>query len=114
MSDCLFCKIVKGEIPSTKVFENESVYGFEDLHPLAKKHLLFIHKEHTKNINDMVTSSPEQLADVFSAINEYTTSNGIVENGFRVVSNLGPDAGQTVFHTHFHVLFGEKLGRFGS
>ncbi len=114
MSDCLFCKIVKGDIPSTKVFENSSVYAFQDLHPQAKEHLLFVHKEHTCDVNDMSENKPVHFSDVFLAIRDYTTEKNIDKKGFRVVSNLGSDAGQTVFHTHFHVLFGEKLGRFGS
>jgi histidine triad (HIT) family protein len=112
MSDCIFCKILKGDIPSTKVFENDKVYGFKDLHPQAQTHLLFIHKNHSKNINEM-SGSPSDLADVFQAINAYTIESKLAETGFRVVTNHGKHAGQTVFHTHFHVLGGESLGHFG-
>ncbi|WP_408097577.1 histidine triad nucleotide-binding protein [Peredibacter sp. HCB2-198] len=114
MSDCIFCKIVKGEIPSTKIFENETVIGFKDLRPQAKIHQLFIHKSHTKDINDLAKNDPKELSDVFNAIRTYTINEGLVKDGFRVVTNLGPNAGQTVFHTHFHVLAGEPLGHFGS
>jgi histidine triad (HIT) family protein len=114
MKECIFCNIVKGDIPSTKVFENQNVYAFKDLNPLAKEHLLFIHKKHTADINEMTENHPDQIAEIFKAIKEYTITNRIDENGFRVVTNVGPDAGQTVFHTHFHVLFGERLGQFGS
>lgn len=113
MSNCLFCKIIKGEIPSKKVFENDSVYAFVDIYPQAKTHLLFIHKNHTANINEMSDDS-KAIGDVFKAIKEYTTENKMDVDGFRVVTNLGQNAGQTVFHTHFHVLGGEKLGHFGS
>lgn len=113
MSDnCLFCRIVKGEIPSQKVFENESVYGFVDIYPQAKIHMLFIHKSHSADINQM-SSDPESIGAVFKAIADYTKSEGLDQNGFRVVTNLGKNAGQTVFHTHFHVVGGESLGRFG-
>ncbi len=112
MSDCIFCKIYEGKIPSTKVFEDKNVIGFKDLHPLAAKHYLFIHKNHTSNINEMA-QSPHDIADVFHAIKEFTQKEGLDQKGFRVVTNLGPDAGQTVFHTHFHILSGEKLGSFG-
>lgn len=112
--DCLFCKIIKGDIPSEKVFENEKVYAFKDINPMAKEHYLFIHKEHSKNINDISINSPEQFADVFQAIQEFTQSNKLEENGFRVVSNVNAHAGQTVFHTHFHVLGGEQLRGFGA
>lgn len=114
MNDCIFCKIVKGEIPSTKIFENETVIGFKDLRPQAAIHQLFIHKSHTKDINDLAKNDPQELSDVFNAIRTYTQTEGLDKNGFRVVTNLGPFAGQTVFHTHFHVLAGEPLGHFGS
>ena len=113
MDNCLFCKIIKGEIPSTKVYEDDHVFGFVDIYPQAKTHLLFIHKVHTSNINEMA-DEPCTVGEAFQAIQKYTRSIGLDKNGFRVVTNLGPEAGQTVFHTHFHVLGGEKLGRFGS
>lgn len=113
MSDCLFCKIIKGEIPSKKVFENESVYAFLDINPLAQKHILFISKNHNKNINELVEDKPQDLISIFKAIKEYTEKDKLNESGFRVVTNLGKDALQTVFHTHFHVLGGERLGNFG-
>ena len=114
MSDCIFCKIIKNEIPSTKVFENELVLGFKDLNPMAKVHNLFIHKDHTKNAIELTESDPKQLSDIFKAISSYTKESGHDESGFRIVTNIGADAGQTVFHTHFHVLGGERLGKFGS
>lgn len=113
MSDCLFCKIVEGSIPSTKVYEDEKVIGFKDLRPQAKIHQLFIHKNHTKNINDLSQNDPSQLADLFHAVRLYTEKEGLTENGFRVVTNMGAHAGQTVFHTHLHVIGGEPLGHFG-
>lgn len=112
-ADCIFCKIVDGQIPSTKVFENDKVLGFKDLQPHASIHYLFIHKNHTKDVNDTVTSDPQQLVDIFAAIRELTTKEQLDQKGFRVVTNLGPHAGQTVFHTHFHLLGGEQLRGFG-
>lgn len=114
MSDCIFCKIVEGKIPSTKIYEDENVIGFKDLRPQAEIHQLFIHKKHTKDINDLAKNDPGQLADLFNGIRHYTEKAGLIQNGFRVVTNLGPHAGQTVFHTHLHVLGGEPLGHFGS
>jgi len=114
MSDCLFCKIIAGEVPSQKVYEDEKVFAFEDIYPQAKSHWLFIHKEHTKNVNEMANEKPEQLLDLFKAISTVTKEKDVVEEGYRVVTNNGPAAGQTVFHTHFHVLSGEKLKGFGS
>jgi histidine triad (HIT) family protein len=112
-ADCIFCKIVDGVIPSTKVFENDKVMAFNDLQPHAKIHYLFIHKEHTTDVNDIAGNHPAHLADVFQAIKELTERDGLAKSGFRVVTNHGPHAGQTVFHTHFHVLGGEQLRGFG-
>ncbi len=112
-ADCLFCKIVDGKIPSTKVFENESVIAFKDLHPLALKHYLFIHREHTRDIVDMMDTDPAQIQDIFKAISQFSKTEGLTNSGLRVVTNLGAHGGQSVFHTHFHLLGGESLGRFG-
>lgn len=114
MSDCLFCKIIKGEIPATKIYEDDKVIGFQDLRPQAKVHLLFIHKSHTKNLNDMMEKDPNQSSDVLGAIARHAEREKLVGPGYRVVTNIGPHAGQTVFHTHFHLLGGESLGHFGS
>ena len=110
---CLFCKILKNEIPSQKIFENEHVIGFVDLFPQAKLHYLFVHKNHTRNVNEM-SNDPETIGEVFKAIDQFTKSAKLENDGFRVVTNIGKNAGQTIFHTHFHVLAGEQLGRFGS
>jgi histidine triad (HIT) family protein len=114
MNDCLFCKIVKGEIPATKVYEDEKVIGFKDLRPQAKIHHLFIHKNHSKNLNDLISQEPTQASEILGAITYYASQEKLVEPGYRVVTNIGPNAGQTVFHTHFHLLGGEGLGHFGS
>lgn len=114
MSDCIFCKIIEGKIPSTKIYENEKVIGFKDLRPQAKEHYLFIHRKHTTNINELSDSDPAQLQDVFQAISEFTKRDGLTKDGFRIVTNQGLHAGQTVFHTHFHLLGGEPLSHFGS
>jgi histidine triad (HIT) family protein len=114
MSDCLFCKIINGDIPSQKVFENDDVYAFKDLYPQAKEHLLFISKKHSENINELATR-PDELNAIFLAIKEYTeTQTSMAKEGFRIVTNHGKWGGQTVFHTHFHVLGGEQLGSFGT
>lgn len=111
--DCLFCKIVKGEIPSKKVYEDEKVIAFFDIHPQAKTHLLFIHKNHTKDINAMADDA-KSIGEIFHAIKVYTEEKNLDQSGFRVVTNLGKNGGQTVHHTHFHVLAGEPLGPFGT
>jgi histidine triad (HIT) family protein len=108
--DCLFCRIYQQKIPSKKIYEDEFVYAFEDIHPQAKIHVLFIHKKHTTNVNGL---SSIHVGQVFAAIKNYTSQTGLEEKGFRVVTNTGADAGQTVFHAHFHVLSGEPLRGFG-
>ncbi len=108
--DCIFCKLIEGKIPSNKAYEDEKVYAFHDIHPLAKGHVLFVHREHSSNVNSM---EPPHIAEVFEGIRKFTQGTEWEKQGFRVVTNLGPYAGQTVFHTHFHVLGLEKLGGFG-
>ena len=112
--DCLFCKIIKGDIPSEKVFENDNVLGFKDIFPQAKEHYLFIHKRHSTNINEMTSQSTDQLSDIFRSISKFTKESNLVDEGFRVVTNSGLFGGQTVFHTHFHILGGEQLKGFGA
>ena len=107
MEDCIFCKIVKGEIPSTKVYEDENVYAFKDINPVAPIHVLVIPKEHTTNILD---TKPETIAKIFEAINKIAEQLGIDKDGFRVINNCGKDAGQEVMHVHFHMLAGRVLG----
>ena len=114
MNNCIFCKITEEKIPATKVYEDESTIGFKDLNPQAKIHLLFIHKRHTKDINDLTQNDPSQLKDLFSAISKFTIESDLALKRYRIVTNLGSDAGQTVFHTHLHVLGGETLGHFGA
>lgn len=111
--DCVFCKIIDGAIPSSKIFENEKVLAFKDLQPSAARHYIFIHKIHTTDVNDMMNKEPAQVSDIYLAIREVTTKEGMDQKGFRVVTNMGPHACQTVFHTHFHLLAGEQLRGFG-
>ncbi len=112
--ECIFCKIIEGQIPSKKIYEGDKVIGFVDLHPQAKTHLLFVHKEHSTDVGFMAVRSPNTIGEVYASIHEHAHKTGLADSGYRVVVNTGKDAGQTVFHTHFHVLGGEKLGHFGS
>ena len=113
-SSCLFCRIIAGEIPSKILYQNDQVIAFEDISPMAKHHLLFVHRQHTENICQMANSAPNQLVEVMQAIADYAAKAHLEASGFRIVTNCGPDAGHTVFHTHFHVLYGEHLGPFGA
>jgi histidine triad (HIT) family protein len=108
MDDCIFCKIIKKEIPSTFVYENEHIYAFRDIHPQAKKHILVIPKKHISSVME-ANLGAEMLKHIFDGIKEITKQEKIDLTGFRITTNNGPDAGQTVFHLHFHVLGGEIL-----
>ena len=107
--DCLFCKIVNGEIPSTKVYEDETVYAFKDINPVAPVHVLIIPKQHLSSINDVNAENSAVIAHIYEVAAKLAKEFGISENGYRMVSNCGADAGQTVFHLHFHLLGGKKL-----
>lgn len=110
MDDCIFCKIVKGEIPSEKVYEDENVLAFKDINPATPIHVLVIPKKHFKDVLDVKEEDKEIIADLFQSINKIAKTLGIEENGFRIVNNCGEDAGQEVMHLHFHLLAGKKLG----
>lgn len=110
MSDCLFCKIVEGSIPSKKVFENEHVLAFHDIQPAAPVHVLVIPKRHISGMNDVTAEDGEVMAQVLLAAQQVAQIMGISESGYRIINNCGSDGGQVVFHIHFHVLGGENLG----
>ena len=107
--DCLFCKIAAGEIPSTKVYEDEYIYCFKDIAPIAPIHYLIIPKVHITSAADINENNSSLVAHVFEAAAKIAKSEGI-ENGFRIINNCGDDAGQTVKHLHFHLLAGVKMG----
>lgn len=107
MDNCIFCKIIKKEIPSAIVYEDNNVFAFKDIHPQSKHHILVVPKEHIAYINESTTG--QTLNNVFNAINKIAVQEGFSESGYRVCVNNGPDAGQTVFHVHFHVLGGQRL-----
>ena len=108
MSDCLFCKIVAGEIPSAKVYEDELIFAFRDIAPQAPTHILVIPKTHIESCNGVTTENSAVVARIFEVIPQIAREEGL-ENGYRVVSNCGADAGQTVHHLHFHILGGKEL-----
>ena len=106
--DCLFCKIIEGSIPSTKVYEDETVYAFRDIAPQAPTHILVIPKAHMADMNDVTAETSAVVAHIFEVIPQIAKSEGLT-GGYRVVSNCGADAGQTVQHLHFHILGGKQL-----
>ncbi len=107
--DCLFCEIVKKNIPSKIVFENEYLLAFEDIHPVAPVHVLIIPKMHIKDINDISEQNIEYLTQIMLSIKDIAKMLGIVETGYKLVSNVGKDGGQEVPHLHFHMIGGAKI-----
>ena len=108
MSDCLFCKIAAGVIPSTKVYEDELVYAFRDINPQAPTHILVIPRTHIPSVDGVTAENSAVVARIFQVIPVIAKEEGLVD-GYRVVSNCGADAGQTVNHLHFHILGGQQL-----
>ena len=107
--DCLFCKIIAGEIPSAKVYENDKVYAFRDISPEAPVHVLIVPKAHIASANELTAENADVITDIFLAAKEIAAQEGIAEGGYRIVNNCGEDGGQTVQHLHFHMLGGRSL-----
>lgn len=110
MEDCLFCKIVNGEIPSSKVYEDEEILAFNDINPVAPVHVLIIPKKHITSLAHIQEGEEEIISKIFRVINKIAEEKGVKESGYRVVTNVGEDGGQVVKHLHFHLIAGEKLG----
>lgn len=111
MDDCLFCKIIKGEIPSDKVYEDEEILAFKDINPVAPVHILVIPKKHIDSIAKIEKKDEALIGKIYTVINKIAEQQGVKENGFRVVTNCGKDGGQEVMHLHFHLIAGTKLGQ---
>ena len=109
-SDCLFCKIVAGEIPSTAVLDREQVYAFRDIAPAAPTHVLIVPKRHIDDVTTLTPSDAGVLSEMIDAANEVARLDGADAGGYRLSFNVGADAGQTVFHLHLHVVGGKPLG----
>ena len=110
MSDCIFCKIIAGEIPSKKVYEDDYVFAFEDINPQAPKHVLVVPKEHICCANAVNSENSKYVAHIFEKAGEIAKIMGVYESGYRIINNCGKEAGQTVFHLHFHILGGTDMG----
>lgn len=109
MENCLFCKIVNGEIPSEKVYEDEEILAFKDINPVAPVHILVIPKKHISCAKDIKTENEALIGKMFTVINKIANEFNL-EKGYRIVNNCGEDGGQEVMHLHFHLLGGKKLG----
>jgi len=115
MSDCIFCKIIAGEIPSKMVYQDDDVVAFQDLHPVAPVHVLIVPRRHSGDILELAGSDAGQddMVAVLKAAAQVAEISGVAAGGFRLINNCGQDGGQTIRHTHFHLIggrpFGEKL-----
>jgi histidine triad (HIT) family protein len=111
--DCIFCKIAQEELPSTKVYEDDEILAFKDINPVAPVHILVIPKKHIASLATIEAEDAGMLSRMMLIIRDIATEQGLDENGYRVLSNHGPDSGQLVDHLHFHILGGRKLGSIG-
>jgi len=109
VENCLFCKIAEGQIPSKIVYQDEDIVAFEDIHPQAPHHILLIPRRHITSISDLTLEDGPTLAMLFIVANKLAQKLGLGERGYRLVTNVGPDAGQAVYHLHFHWIGGRKF-----
>jgi histidine triad (HIT) family protein len=114
VADCLFCKIVAGDIPATVVRETELTFAFKDINPQAAVHDLVVPRAHYADAAELAANAPELTAALLVEAGEVAKAEGVADDGYRVVFNTGAHAGQTVFHVHAHVLGGDFLGAFGN
>lgn len=108
--DCLFCKIIAGEIPSDKVYEDDMALAFRDINPQAPEHVIIIPKAHITSANDITAENSKYVAHIFEIIPQIAKKLGIDEKGYRVINNCGEYGGQTVLHLHFHLTGGRQFG----
>lgn len=109
MDDCIFCKIIAGDIPSNKVYEDDKILCFRDIAPMAPVHLLVIPKEHIPSVDHITEQNADIISYIFTKIPHIAKTEGISESGYRVITNHGDDARQSVKHVHFHILAGKVL-----
>ena len=112
-NDCIFCKIIQGEIPSSNVYEDETVTAFHDIHPAAPTHILIIPKKHIPSINELEEEDEKLVGHLFTVGRQLAEEAGISESGYRLIINTGPDSGQVVYHLHLHLLGGRRMGHLG-
>lgn len=113
MTDCIFCKIVKGDIPSASVYRDEAAYAFRDIQPAAPTHILIVPLEHIASVNEADAAHEQTLGHLFTVAKQIAAQEGLAENGYRLVVNTNAHAGQTVFHIHMHLLGGRQLTKMG-
>jgi histidine triad (HIT) family protein len=113
MSDCIFCKIIKGDIPSTNVYKDEQVTAFRDINPVAPTHILIVPNKHIDSVNMMIVDDEPLMGHLYTVAKQLAAQEGIAEGGYRLIVNTGAEAGQTVFHIHLHLLGGRQLRAMG-
>ncbi len=109
MNDCLFCKIIAGDIPSSKVYEDECCYAFRDIDPQARVHIVVVPKTHVQSMDALVGLKDAEVVGLMRAVSKIARQEGLADTGYRVISNCGADACQSVPHLHIHILGGEKM-----
>ncbi len=110
MTDCIFCRIIDGTIPADVVYQDEKVLAFKDIKPAAPVHILLVPREHIPSYNDLEARHSELIGHMALALNKIAAEQGVAETGYRILVNCGPDAGQIVYHLHYHLLGGKPLG----
>ena len=109
MTECIFCKIIKGEIPSTNVYRDEQVTAFRDINPAAPTHILILPNKHIDSVNALTSNDEQLMGHLFTTAKQLAAQEGIAEGGYRLIMNTGADAGQTIFHIHLHLLGGAVM-----
>jgi histidine triad (HIT) family protein len=113
MSDCIFCKIVAGDIPAKVMYEDDEILAFEDIEPQAPVHILLIPKKHFSTLNDLTGADAPMLGKLAVKAADLAKEKGVAEGGYRVLVNANPEGGQVVFHLHMHLMGGRRMGRMG-
>ncbi len=112
-NDCIFCKIIQGEIPTDKIYVDETVTAFNDINPVAPTHILIVPNIHIPSVNDLRQDDEKTVGHLFTVARKLAKEAGISESGYRMILNNGPDSGQVVYHLHLHLLGGRKMGFLG-
>lgn len=113
MSDCIFCKIIKGDIPSTNVYKDEIITAFRDINPVAPTHILIVPNKHIESVNVLIVDDEPLIGKLFTIAKGLAEKEGIAENGYRLVVNTGAESGQTIFHVHLHLIGGRQMKAMG-
>ena len=109
MDECIFCKIVRGDMPATVVYKDEQVTAFRDINPVAPTHILVVPNKHIPSTNDVAEQDEQLLGHMLAVVKPIADVEGITESGYRLIVNTGPDANQVVFHLHLHVIGGQRM-----